>query len=279
MSEQSYRPRSATEIIDDTFRLYRENFGPLVMLSAVLYLPMLALTIPTMAMMSGMATAAPEESTVLALMFMAVSVVSLFWYPVMWGAMTVSVSERYLGRDIQAGDAVKRALGRYGPLLGAFLVKWLIIGLTAIISWILLFFPTCYLLARFFAVPATVVLENTGVGGSFRRSGQLSIKQKLRIFGTLFLSWAIVIGISVAIYMLMLSVLGISLMSSDPEEMAATSSMLLQLPTIVMYILLMPIVIIVETLLYYDARIRQEGFDIELMSAQLAGPEARVATN
>ena len=276
MSEQSYRPRSATEIIDDTFRLYRENFGPLVMLSAVLYLPMLALTIPTMAIMSGMATAPSEQST---LLLTGITVVSLFWYPVMWGALTVSVSERYLGRDIQAGDALRRALGRYGALLGAVLAKWVIISLSMIISWILLFFPTGYLLARFFAVPATVVLENTGVGQSFRRSGQLSIKQKLRIFGTLFLSWAIVIGISVAIYLLMLSLLGIPLLAADPEDVAATSSMVLQLPSIVMYILLVPIIIIVETLLYYDARIRQEGYDIELMSAQLAGPEARVATN
>ena len=279
MSDLTFRPRSATEIIDGTFRLYRENFVPLVTLSTLVYLPVIALTIPMMMMMNGMVGASAEKSTVFGILFMAVVFFSFLWYPVLWGALTLSVSERYLGRDIDAGDAIRRTFSRYGPLLGSFLATWALIFFVSFFSWILLFFPTFYLLARFFAIPATTLLENRGVGASFRRSSQLSIKQKMHIFGTLLLAWAIVLGVFVAIYMLLVTILGISLTGENPEAMAGTSSMLLQIPSIITYILLLPIVVVAEVLLYYDTRIRQEGYDIELMSAQLAGPEARVAAN
>ena len=40
-------------------------------------------------------------------------------------------------------------------------------------------------------------------------------------------------------------------------------------------IFLYPLIPIVQTLLYYDARIRKEGYDLELMAEGLGGPEAR----
>jgi hypothetical protein len=36
-------------------------------------------------------------------------------------------------------------------------------------------------------------------------------------------------------------------------------------------------VAIVATLLYFDARIRHEGLDLQLMAADLGGPSARAA--
>jgi hypothetical protein len=249
-------------------------------LSTLLYLPMIALTIPVMVLMSSAgAGATPESTALIGLLSIAVGLVSLLWYPVMWGALTVLASERYLGREIEPGDAIRRAFGRYASLLGSMTAKWAIVFFTMFFSWILLFVPTFYLLVRWFAIPATVVLENRGVGASFSRSSQLSINQKMRIFGTLFLAWMIVIVVAVAVFMLVLIIVGMTMAGGDAEALSGTSSMMLQLPSIFAYILLLPIVIITETLLYYDVRIRQEGYDIELMSAQLPGVGAGVAAN
>ncbi len=275
MSEQTFRPRSATEIIDGTFRLYREHFVPLVTLSTVVYLPVIARMIPMLLLMDGMADGSPEAGMALGLVLAAIGLISLLWYPVMWAALMVSISERYLGRDIEAGDAIRRAFGRFGSLLGATLAKWALI----MFGFFLLFFPMFYFMARYFAIPATVVIENQSAGQALRRSSQLSINQKGRILGTLLLAWAILIGISMAVSMLVAVVVGVMLAGGDVEAITGTSSMLLQLPSIFAYILGLPVIVITETLLYYDARIRQEGYDIELMSAQLAGPEARAATN
>ena len=42
-------------------------------------------------------------------------------------------------------------------------------------------------------------------------------------------------------------------------------------------IVLTPIVAVIATLLYYDARIRNEGFDLEVMTAELNAPSLPVS--
>ncbi len=271
MTEKAFRPRSATEIVDGTFRLYREHFVSFLTLSTLLYLPVIALMIPLLRMFET----ASENVGALFGVIIALALVSFLWYPVMWGALMVSASERYLGRDIETGAAVGRAFGRFGSLVGSWLAKWCIVFLGAFF----LLIPMFYFLARFFAVPAASLLENRGVGAGFSRSSQLSVNQKWRILGTLFLAWAILFAISIAISMVVGIIVGVAVARGDADATTTSSSLLLQLPGMLAYIVGLPIVVIAETLLYYDARIRQEGFDIEILSAQLAGAGAPVPAN
>ena len=261
MSDLTFRARSATEIVDGTFRLYREHFVPFLTLSTLVYLPVIAMMIPLMGMMNGTI----EDPAALGFGFMAIFVVSVLWYPVMWGALMLSASERYLGRDIETGEAVRRAFGKFGALFGSWLVKWLLV----MVGFFLLIIPGFYFIARYFAIPATVLFEDRGVGDSLARSSQLSIGQKGRILGTLALAWAILFGISFAVTMVVSIIAGVLMFRGGPDAMTGSSSLLLQLPGMLAYIFGLPIIVITETLLYYDARIRQEGYDIELMSAQL----------
>jgi predicted neutral ceramidase superfamily lipid hydrolase len=275
VSDLSFRPRSATEIVDGTFRLYREHFVSFLTLSTLTYLPIIALVIPIL----WVVTRAPDNTAVIGFLVIALGAVFLFWYPVMWGALMLSVSERYLGRSIETGEAMGRAFGRFGPLVGSWLAKWFVIFLGFILGFFLLGAPGFYLVTRWFAVPATVLLEDRGVAESFRRSSQLSAGQKGRIFGTLCLSWLILFGISIAVSMVVMTILIAVVATRGPDAMGGTSSLLTQLPSLFAYILGLPITVITQTLLYYDARIRQEGYDIELMSAQLGGAANGVATH
>jgi hypothetical protein len=271
VSDLTFRPRTATEIVDGTFRLYREHFVPFLTLSALLYLPLIVVMVPMMRMMDGTV----ENPGALGGAFIGIMLISIFWYPVMWGALMLSASERYLGRDIETGDALKRTFSKFGSLVGSQLAKWFIVGLGAF----LLVIPAFYFLARYFAVPATVLFEKRGVADSLRRSSQLSIGQKGRILGTLALAWAILLGISFAVQMVVSIIFLATIASRGGDAVTGTSSLLLQLPSMFAYILGLPIVVITETLLYYDVRIRQEGYDIELMSAQLASVPTGVAAH
>lgn len=261
MSDLTFRARSATEIVDGTFRLYREHFVSFLTLSTLVYLPVIALMIPLMGVMNG----TTEDPMAMGMTFLAIAFVSILWYPVMWGALMLSASERYLGREIETGEAVRRAFGKFGALLGSWVVKWLLVTL----GFFLLIVPGFYFIARYFAIPATVLFEDRGVGDSLGRSSQLSIGQKGRILGTLALAWAILFGIVFAVSMVIGIIAGVAMVRSGGDAMTGTSSLLMQLPGIFSYILGLPIIVIAETLLYYDARIRQEGYDIELMTAQL----------
>ena len=261
MSDLTLRARTATEIVDGTFRLYREHFVSFLTLSTLVYLPIIALMIPLVGVMNG----TTEDPATMGLTFGALALVSILWYPVMWGALMLSASEHYLGRQIETGEAVRRAFGKFGALLGSWVVKWLIVT----IGFFLLIVPGFYFIARYFAIPATVLFEDRGVGDSLGRSSQLSIGLKGRILGTLVLSWMILFGIVFAISMVTGIIMGVVMVRSGGDAMTGTSALLVQLPGIFSYILGLPIIVIAETLLYYDARIRQEGFDIELMTSRL----------
>ena len=77
--------------------------------------------------------------------------------------------------------------------------------------------------------------------------------------------------------MLILSVLQfiIAAMTQALPGPAAFGFLIQQAITIV----LSPIVAIIATLLYYDARIRNEGYDIEVMAAELGEPTTTTAPN
>lgn len=264
MSDPLYRPRGASEIVDGTFRLYREHLVPLLTLSALVYLPFIAAMIPLLRAMEQIATN-PQSFMG---MVLPIVLVGIFWYPVMWGAMTVSVSERYLGREIDAGDAIKRAFGKFGSLVGSVILKWIII----MFGFFLLIVPGFYFIARLFAVPATVLFEDNGVGRALGRSGQLSIGHKGRILGTMVLIWLILIALAVAISMVLGIIVGLAVLRGS--EVSSSSSLMMQLPSMIANIFTMPILVIAEVLLYYDARIRHEGYDIEMMNARLGSADA-----
>ena len=261
MSDRAYRPRSATEIVDGTFRLSRENAAAFLTLATLAYLPIIALLIPILWAMSG----ATENMALVGVAGAGLVVVALVWYPMVWGALQISVSERYLGRDIDTGAALARSFSKFGSVLGSWYAKWIIV----IIGFFLAIIPGFYFLTRFFAIPAVALFEDRGVGASLGRSSQLAIGQKWRILGTIALSWLILVAISIAMSMIVLIIMAIAFAKRGPEAMTPSSSLLTQLPSLFAYIVGLPITVIVHTLLYYDARIRQEGFDIEIMSQQL----------
>ncbi len=266
MADLTFRARSATEIVDGTFRLYREHFVAFLTLSTLAYIPIIALLVPILIAVDR----AVADTMMVGVAGIGLLVYIFFVYPILRGALTVSVSERYLGRPIEAGEALQRAFSRSGAVVGSWLVKWIVITLGWVLGFFLLGAPGFYFLTRWFAVPATALLEQRSVGQALSRSSQLSVNRKWRILGTLALSWLILIGLSIAVSMVALTILGIAIASSGPDAITGTSSMLMQLPSILGYIIGLPIVVTVEVLLYYDERIRQEGYDIELMSAQLA---------
>jgi hypothetical protein len=125
--------------------------------------------------------------------------------------------------------------------------------------------PGLYFVARFFAVRQTIVLEDTGPFAALGRSGILSKNNKLHILGALIL---------VVILTTVVNVGAVMLINLQPSKVI--TSVLATALTIVVY----PIIPITETLLYFDARIRNEGFDVEYLASAVtdtsptAGPVA-----
>lgn len=264
MTTAYYRPRTVSELVDAAFQLLRRDYMQYVMLMAIAYVPWLVILMTT-----GLLTAAPGDDTgVTSILVMGLG--AMIWFSLIDAVMISAVSDSYLGRRVDVGGSFRRVSGRFGHVLLAVIAKALLVSF----GLLLLIVPGLYFLAKYFAVPATVVLEGRGAGEGLGRSGQLSEGLKGHVLKTLLLVWGIYVALSFAV-----GVLG------GLAAVFSQSAMLLivftQLVNAAFRIFLYPLIPIVQTLLYFDARIRKEGYDLELMAEGLGGTAAgdvRVAT-
>ena len=238
------RPRSATEIVDAAFQLYRRDPLTYLLISAICYAPILVLQL----LIVGPATQIEEQLTRLTAGY---SVVMMFGYWVSVSLMSAVMvrlsSEDYLGHRIEPAVAVRDAVRRLPAVMLTLLGKYILM----IVGFFFFFAGFFYVLARYFAVTASIVVEGRGVGGAFSRSSALSRGRKMHIIWTSLLAFLIFI----VIYF------GIGIVAAIINNMVITTVL-----TVAASILAYPMFAIVEMLLYYDARVRNEGYDIEMMA-------------
>jgi len=267
-----YRARSATEIVDGAIQLFRQNFAAFVTLGAIFYVPIAVLNA---AMFSSIAlpvagAAGPPmvggDPTAVFAVYRKFAIVwpILFLWTGLWYAVIMSaISEVYLDGRLDIGAAFTRGAPRFVSVLVAYFVKGLLVG----IGFIFFFVPGVIIALILFAVPVTTVLEPIGPIGAFGRSSELSRGLKWHIFTT-YLLWVCLIIVAYMIVLAIAFAVGAVARIGLPLEYSARVAQFVSgLGTAV----LAPVLPIVGVLLYYDARIRKEGFDIELMSRSVAG--------
>jgi hypothetical protein len=241
------RARSATEIVDAAFQLYRRDPVTYLFVAALCYAPILVLQL----LMLGPATELEEQVSRLTFGY---SIAIAFGYWVSVALMSTVIirlaSEDYLGRKLEPVVAVRDAVVKLPSVMLAFLLKYILM----FIGVFLLLIGLLYMLARYFAVTPAIVIEGRGVFTAFGRSAVLSRGRKFHILGTLLLSFLIFMIIYFA---------ALFLASVIPSMVVMT--VLTTAASIVVY----PMFAITEMLLYYDARVRSEGYDIEMMAEGL----------
>ncbi len=254
MTAPSLRPRSATEIVDAAFQVLRAHYGQLVVCSAIAYIPMLLLRLfvigDTSRFLSGDPSAASRGMALTTLWTM---IGSLVTYSLMSAVLVVLTSQAYLGDTVDVGVAVRRVIPRVIQVIVASLIRSVLV----VVGIILLVVPMFWIVARYFAVVPAIVLEEEGTLSAFPRSAELSRGRKWHILGTLAL-------VTIIYYLL---VVGVSLIGTLVGNFVVQTTV-----SSVAAILIYPVVAITEALLYYDARIRSEGLDIELMTGALDAP-------
>ena len=243
MSDTTLRTRSISEIVDAAFALYRRNAMQYIVITALATAPQLILTL----LIPGATTPkAPGDLVRL----LPIYVLAIITYSLVAGVVMRMGSDVYLGEEPDIGRTVKKVLPRVPALIiGTFLT-----AMVAGVSLLLFILPVFYVIARFFAVQPAIVIENKGPLAAMSRSGVLSAGRKWPILGTLALVWGIFMILSIGITVLA-GLLG--------------STLLLLAVSSVFSILVSPILHLVGVVLYYDMRIRAEGFDVEHMSRGL----------
>jgi hypothetical protein len=248
MSDLVLRPRSATELIDAAFQVYRRSPVPFMVAMALVYVPWLAIRL----VLGLNVPETPEQLTPGVIRGLLVIVAGgVVLYGLAGGVVSVLARAVYLDEPIDIGGAFTTTLSRIVPLIISTIIQFTLIA----IGFLILIVPGVYLIGQFFAVRQAVVLEGAGPFSALGRSGVLSNGQKLHILGTLILITILTTVVNLGAAMLF---------NIQPSKVV--TGVLATILTIIVY----PIFVITETVLYYDTRIRNEGFDVEYLAGAIA---------
>ena len=261
------RPLSVGEMLDAGFRLFRARFGTLV---ACVVVPVVPLTILGTIII---ASTDPDAFDVNATSTdsgaaLAGFLISIFLQSA-GAALAVAacfkaISAAYLGERASFGDSLAYALRRFIPLMVAYVV----IVIITIPGFILLIIPGIWLSVKLCMAFPAVIFERAGPFRSIGRSWKLTADNWWRVFGTLVVVFLIAMVVNFALG----AVLGIVAAGSDSISEVAFA-VLNTVITLLTYMLTYPLWAAVMTVIYYDLRVRNEGFDLQLL-AQGVGADA-----
>lgn len=274
MAAFEIRPRRATELVDASFQLLRRFYPQLISVSAIAMAPGVFSRIIFRGVLGDPTAMVANPGT-----WIGVALLNFLCIAIADAVLIVAASEGYLDGDVDLGRALSQGWSRAGSMIAALFLRYLMVfggvGFVAIfaalaapligkggsgaIGFVFLLVPfitwfSIYAGLRTFAVAPAVLLEDQGPLAAISRSWRLSKNCTAHTFFSLGLAWLlyfILIGIATAVGTLLLS----------PS--------LTQILTSILIIPIYPLLSIVSTLLYYDLRIRKEGFDLEVMSRDL----------
>lgn len=262
------RPLNLSDLLDTTLRLYRHNFATFLGITAVVYVPVGIVQVIAACQM-GVATNALKNSpdapaaalAALGLPMLSLVLVALLAVPICQGALSVAVARRYLGQPTSIEDAYGTIGSRWGMLIAATLL----VALMVIMGTFACILPGIYLAIMLMFVPPVIVLEGLPVIQSLERSWNLVKTDTWRILGTYFLLSLIVgiIGQAVSVPVTLISAAlwttsNPVLSQAIPQGFSAIVTTITQ-----------PVLVIGLVLLYYDVRVRTEGFDVQILAQAL----------
>ena len=249
------RPMTLGDILDTIFSLYRNHFLLFLGIAAVYFFSNLAEY-----SIEGFFSSSSLIEVLIDFLKPLFELVSI-------GGIMIASATTYLGRDMTSRAALRQALRRFWPMLWCHLL-WFI-GV-----------PSVYLLVRWAFLAQTVLLEQPSVRYALKRSSELVRGAWWQVFGVLFFILLLGFAIRIIFKVSLGCILILAQLAGETDFMDIIQWALIHKAIdrgnfpfyvimtcthLVMTTLMLPIWYIGVTLLYFDRRIRTEGFDIEMI--------------
>jgi hypothetical protein len=183
------------------------------------------------------------------------------------GALIKSVSELYLGNEITVGQAYRFVWPKFLTLIfaGILVVLMIYLGL------LLLVVPGILFGLWFALTTPAIVVENLKATEGMSRSKALASGNLGKIFSVAFLTMVIA-----WVVVLPFQYIGIFLSRLLFLDNIVLMNFVNQLAALVGQILVSPIMAITYILLYYDLRIRKEGFDLVMLANSIGSGQGDI---
>lgn len=275
------RPRRVGEILDASIKLYTRNARTLMGAAAVVVVP---LQVVLAVVLVSIYSRGDEIPTGFSNVFKAVpatdasaragagaisTLISILTIAFVSAACVHAVSSAYLDQPLSIGESVRFGARRVLPLLAMLILMY--VGLT--VAFVLLIIPGVWLYAMWGVATPSLLIEHLGPFRALGRSFRL-VKGR----------WGPTAGVLLVAF-LMTTILS-SIVSGILTAIALTSNpsigfavLITLLSGVVSGLIVQPFQATVVTVLYYDLRVRHEGYDLQLLAAQLGLPETSVGAD
>jgi hypothetical protein len=303
------RPMGIGDILDETFRLYRENFTRLVATVAIIEVPYQIIlllvgvgfigSVQSLPGFNGTTFGQPitppqaarlSQSSLAFFAFLPIfGIVTVAALTILAAAMAFVISNRYLNRTVTVGQAYGAVVQRIGALLLALL--WIVVrfillvvaisvlagifsaahlGVVALILGLAIIPLTLYFGIAWSLFPQAAVLDGVGGIASTRRSRQLIAGYWWKTFAVVLLTALLVFIVGQIPTAIINGIVG-----------TATGSLVVRtiitgIIGLIVGVLVRPIQVSALTLLFYDLKIRKEAFDLEALVQQAGAPTPTV---
>jgi hypothetical protein len=297
------RPLGLGEILDGAFRAIRANPRVMFGLSAVVVAVTVAIQSVLQWYVGGLiageladvsATLDPTgangvtETLAPTLATAATSPLVSVAVTVLTGLLIVSVSRSVIGQRISVGEAWSRSWRRvllllvfsfvstaiilavWAAFVGVLVLlgtaeQWGVVVVLGLLGGLALLAATVWFSIRILLIPATLVLEGTGVGTAIRRGWRLTRGSFWRLLG-IYLLTSIMVAVVAGLIATPASLVSAFLLQ-DPLLTSFGSIVIIGIANVVAYTLTTSFMAAVLALLYIDVRMRREGLDVELARA------------
>lgn len=304
MQTYDFEPMSIGRILDTTFRIYRDNFIRFITIVAIIQIPLGLFSIVSLSLVrssvpviqknssqqvtfnnlqnrgnsSTLAVQGSSQNTqtvkinpttalIGGIAVIISSILSLLGQLLCRGALTKSVSEVYLGNELSVNQAYKFVLPKFLTLILASIM----VGLVTAMGFVLLIVPGVIFSLWFAFTTPAIVIENLKATEGMTRSKNLASGNLGKIFSVSFLVLLIAIVISMVING-PVSIVGRIALAANP----VLHTVVTQSVSLAAQIIMIPIGSIAFILLYYDLRIRKEGFDLEMLANNIGSEQGGI---
>jgi hypothetical protein len=251
-------------LLDRAFRLYTGNFSLMLGITAAAYVPFYLIILAIESSLGGNVQASSGGLSTLLFKVGFMVLWASIAFPIAGGAATYAISERYLGNDVTIGESLRLALSRFWTLSVAQITA----TIRVMFGFLLLIVPGILWLLSYSLVVPAILVENQKATPSLSRSRDLVKGHRGKVFCVLF-----VINLLQGIALLGVSMISGMIFNIESGAGAVLNSAIINLVSI----FVTPLGIVATILLYYDMRIRKEGFDLEMLSRAITVSTETVA--
>jgi hypothetical protein len=289
-----FRALSLSELLDEAFRIYRRYFQVMVGIAVLLLLPTLLTTLVSGSYRVNLASAftnlardgysqqafqrlQDQQAQVNQLWSLLGGLLTLILLPFTVGALYRVVADAVLGRPLSIGSVLRETLARYWALLGVVILTGLaLIAAVVVIAILIAVLPPVGVILLLAAIPLAVfvgirwtvslpalLVEGIGPVMALSRSWYLVGGSWWRVVGILLLAALMRSVIGVAIGGVLGGIAGLVPGIGEDVRLALVTA-----ATTLTGALISPIFPLVITLIYFDLRVRKEGFDLEQLARE-----------